>query len=99
MNRISTFYLGAGHPAVCLSEAVNELKSKTIILGVVSSDKWDYENNIIPFLKLMDKNLRHKLKIILGGGKRVNFPEFKHIEDIVLVKSLQDFDTMLTRIQ
>ena len=68
-------------------------------MGVVSSDKWDYENNIIPFLKLMDKNLRHKLKIILGGGKRINFPEFKRIEDIVLVKSLQEFDTILTRIQ
>ena len=31
LNRISTYYLGAGHPAVCLSEAVNKLKSKTII--------------------------------------------------------------------
>jgi len=99
LNRISTFYLGAGHPAVCLSEAVNKLKSKTIILGVVSSDKWVYEKNIIPFLKIMDKNLKHKLKVILGGGRSINFPEFKHIEDIVLVKSLQEFDTMLSKIQ
>ena len=98
LNRISTFYLGAGHPAVCLSEAVNKLKSKTIILGVVSSDKWVYEKNIIPFLKIMDKNLKHKLKVILGGGRSISFPEFKHIEDIVLVKSLKDFDTMLSRI-
>ena len=97
LNRISTYYLGAGHPAVCLSEAVNELKCKTIVLGVVSSDKWDYEINIIPFLKLMDKNLKHKLKIILGGGWRVNFPEFKHIEDILLVNGFEDFDTMLTK--
>ena len=99
LNRISTFYLGASHPALCLSEAVNKLKSKTIILGVVSSDKWVYEKNIIPFLKIMDKNLKHKLKVILGGGRSINFPEFKHIEDIVLVKSLQDFDTMLSRIK
>ena len=79
LNRISTYYLGASHPAVCLSEAVNELKSKTIVLGVVSSDKWDYEKNIISFLKLMDKNLAHKLKVILGGGWRLNFPDFNNI--------------------
>ena len=98
LNRISTYYLGAGHPAVCLSEAVNELKSKTIVLGVVSSDKWDYEKNIIPFLKLMDKNLKHKLKVVLGGGWKLNFPEFKHIENILLVNGLEDFDKTLTRI-
>ena len=97
LNRISTFYLSAGHPAVCLSEAVNELKSKTIVLGVVSSDKWDYERNIIPFLKLMDKKLTHKLKVILGGGWDLNFPEFKHIEDILLVNGFEDFDYMLTK--
>ena len=47
----------------------------------------------------MDKKLTHKIKVILGGGRSINLPEFKHIEDIVLVKNLQDFDTMLTRIQ
>ena len=98
LNRISTYYLGAGHPAACLSEAINELKSKTIVLGVVSSDKWDYEKNIIPFLKLMDKNLTHKLKIILGGGWKLNFPEYKNIEDILLVNGFEDFETILTKI-
>ena len=98
LNRISTYYLGASHPAVCLSEAVNELKSKTIVLGVVSSDKWDYEKNIISFLKLMDKNLTHKLKVILGGGWRLNFPEFNNIEDILLVNGFEDFDYALTNI-
>ena len=98
LNRISTYYLGAGHPAVCLSEAINELKSKTIVLGVVSSDKWDYEKNIIPFLKSMNKNLKHKVKIILGGGWKLNFPELKHIEDILLVNGFEDFDYMLTKI-
>jgi len=98
LNRISTYYLGASHPAVCLSEAVNELKSKTIVLGVVSSDKWDYEKNITSFLKLMDKNLTHKLKVILGGGWRLNFPEFNNIEDILLVNGFEDFDYVLTKI-
>jgi len=67
-------------------------------LGVVSSDKWDYEKNIIPYLELMDKNLKHKLKIILGGGWKLNFPNFKNIEDVLLVNGLVDFDTMLTNI-
>ena len=98
LNRISTYYLGASHPAVCLSEAVNELKSKTIVLGVVSSDKWDYEKNITSFLKLMDKNLTHKLKVILGGGWRLNFPEFNNIEDILLVNGFEDFDYVLKKI-
>ena len=98
LNRISTYYLGASHPAVCLSEAVNELKSKTIVLGVVSTDKWDYEKNIISFLKLMDKNLTHKLKVILGGGWRLNFPEFNNIEDILLVNGFEDFDYVLKKI-
>ena len=98
LNRISTYYLGASHPAVCLSEAVNELKSKTIVLGVVSSDKWDYEKNIISFLNLMDKNLTHKLKVILGGGWRLNFPEFNNIEDIMLVNGFEDFDYVLKKI-
>ena len=98
LNRISTYYLGASHPAVCLSEAVNELKSKTIVLGVVSSDKSDYEKNIISFLNLMDKNLTHKLKVILGGGWRLNFPEFNNIEDILLVNGFEDFDYVLTKI-
>ena len=97
LNRISTYYLGASHPAVCLSEAVNELKSKTIVLGVVSSDKWDYEKNITSFLKLMDKNLTHKLKVILGGGWRLNFPEFNNIEDILLVNGFEDFDYVLKK--
>ena len=37
VNRISTCYLGAAHPAVCLSEAVNALKCKTVVMGVTSS--------------------------------------------------------------
>ena len=65
---------------------------------MVSSDKWDYEKNIISFLKLMDENLTHKLKVILGGGWRLNFPEFNNIEDILLVNGFEDFDYVLTKI-
>ena len=35
-NRVSTNYLGASHPAECLGEAVNAIKCKTIVMGVIS---------------------------------------------------------------
>ena len=95
VNRISTCYLGAAHPAVCLSEAVNALKCKTIVMGVISSAQWNYEENIVPYLKSMDKYLKNKVKIILGGGRRIDFPDFKNIENVKVVKRFEDFDKML----
>ena len=95
VNRISTCYLGAVHPAVCLSEAVNALKCKTVVMGVISSDQWDYEENIVPYLESMDKYLKNKVKIILGGGRKIDFPDFKNIENVKVVKSFEDFDKML----
>jgi methanogenic corrinoid protein MtbC1 len=95
VNRISTCYLGAAHPAVCLSEAVNALKCKTIVMGVISSAQWNYEENIVPYLESMDKYLKNKVKIILGGGRKIDFPDFKNIENVKVVKSFEDFDKML----
>ena len=94
-NRVSTNYLGASHPAECLSEAVNALKCKTIVMGVISSDQWNYEKKIIPYLRSMDKYLKNKVIVILGGGSEVDFPEFKNIENVKVVKSFEDFDKML----
>ena len=94
-NRVSTNYLGASHPAECLSEAVNALKCKTIVMGVISSAQWNYENNIVSYLESMDKYLKNKVKVVLGGGREVDFPEFKNIENVKIVKSFEDFDRML----
>jgi len=95
VNRISTCYLGAAHPAACLSEAVYALKCKTVVMGVTSSDQWDYEKNIVPYLESMDKYLKNKIKVILGGGWEVNFPDFMNIENVKVVKRFEDFDKML----
>jgi len=95
VNRISTCYLGAAHPAACLSEAVNALKCKTVVMGVTSSDQWDYEKNIVPYLESMDKYLKNKIKVILGGGWKVNFPDFMNIGNVKAVKRFEDFDKML----
>ena len=95
VNRISTCYLGAAHPAACLTEAVNVLKCKTVVMGVTSSDQWDYEKNIVPYLESMDKYLKNKIKVILGGGWEVNFPDFMNIENVKVVKRFEDFDKML----
>ena len=98
-NRVSTNYLGASHPAECLSEAVNALKCKTIVMGVISSAQWNYEKNIVPYLESMDKYLKNKVIVILGGGSEVDFPEFKNIENVKVVKSFEDFDKMLIELK
>ena len=98
-NRFSTNYLGASHPAECLSEAVNALKCKTIVMGVISSAQWNYEKNIVPYLESMDKYLKNNVKVILGGGREIDFPEFKNIENVMVIKSLEDFDKMLIEIK
>ena len=94
-NRFSTNFLGASHPAECLSEAVNALKCKTIVMGVISSAQWNYEKNIVPYLESMDKYLKNNVKVVLGGGREVHFPEFKNIENVKVVKSFEDLDKML----
>ena len=98
-NLVSTNYLGASHPAECLSEAVNALKCKTIVMGVISSAQWNYENNIVSYLESMDKYLKNKVKVLLGGGKEVDFPEFKNIENVKVVKRFEDFDKMLIELK
>ena len=98
-NRVSTNYLGASHPAECLSEAVNALKCKTIVMGVISSAQWNYEKNIVPYLESMDKYLKNKVKVVLGGGSEVDFPEFKNIENVKVIKSFEDFDKLLIELK
>ena len=98
-NRLSTNYLGASHPAECLSEAVNALKCKTIVMGVISSAQWNYEKNIVPYLESMDKYLKNNVKVVLGGGREVDFPGFKNIENVKVIKSFEDFDKLLIELK
>ena len=94
-NRVPTNYLGASHPAECLAEAVNALKCKTIVMGVISSVQWNYENNIVKYLQSIDKYLNNKVEIILGGGYKIDFPYFENIGNIKFISSFEDFDKML----
>ena len=94
-NRVPTNYLGASHPADCLSEAVNALKCKTIVMGVKSSSQWNYEKRIVKYLQSIDKYLKKNVEIILGGGYKIDFPDFKNIGNIQLISSFEDFDKML----
>ena len=94
-NRVPTNYLGASHPADCLSEAVNALKCKTIVMGVKSSSQWNYETRIVKYLQSVDKYLKNNVEIILGGGYKIDFPDFKNIGNIQLISSFEDFDKML----
>jgi DNA-binding transcriptional MerR regulator len=94
-NRIPTNYFGASHPAECLSEAVNAIKCNTIVMGAISSAQWNYEKNIVKYLEKVDEHLRINVEIILGGGLKVDLPDFKHIEDVKFVSSFEDLDKML----
>ncbi|AYF45167.1 MULTISPECIES: MerR family transcriptional regulator [Halobacteriovorax] len=95
-NRNSTYYLGAANPAHCLAEAVNALSCDNIILGVVSSDHWNYETHIIPYLNRVDKVLNRPVRIILGGAKPLDFPEFKNIKSVEIIADFQLFDKRLS---
>ncbi|MBT4014869.1 MAG: hypothetical protein HOF14_02985, partial [Deltaproteobacteria bacterium] len=61
--------------------------------------QWNYEKNIVPYLESMDKYLKNNVKVILGGGREIDFPEFKNIENVMVIKSLEDFDKMLIEIK
>lgn len=94
-NRIPTFYLGPAHPAESLGEAVNALNIKTVVMGVVSSDKWNYAENMIPYLEQLDHKLKVKVNVILGGGWVLEFPKFKNILKVDIIESFESFDEKL----
>lgn len=94
-NRYNTSYLGAAHPAESLAEAVNALKCQTIVLGTVTSDQWDYTKQIVPYLESVDKCLKIKVDIMLGGGLDIKLPKFKMISKVTVIKSFDDFDKIL----
>jgi len=96
VNRVSTTYLGASHPASCLAEAANALSAYRIVLGVVSSDKWDYEKEMVKYLLELDNSLTKEVEIILGGARDLAFPKFKNIVHLHVISSFEDFDKKLS---
>ena len=51
------------------------------------------------YLESIDKCLRNKVEIILGGGCKIDLPNFKNIENVEFVSSFEDFDKMLKEIK
>lgn len=96
-NRMPTRFLGAAHPAECLGEAINALKSPFLVLGVVSSDHWNYQQNIVKYLSKLDRYLKHDITVLLGGGqscKELDQQNFVHIHYKVIGTFLE-FDQFL----
>ena len=52
-------------------------------------------NKVIGYLTLILDVLKAAIPVLYI---KLNFPEFRHIEDILLVNGFEDFDYMLTRI-
>lgn len=96
-NRVPTRYLGPAHPADCLAVALNAIKSPYLVLGTVSSDLWDYDKQILPFLKTLDNHLNYSLSVYLGGGKEIEFPVYKNIKSVTPLGTFEDFDAILEK--
>jgi DNA-binding transcriptional MerR regulator len=95
--RVPTRYLGPAHPADCLAEAMNAMKSPSLVLGVVTSDSWDYDKEIEPFLLELDSKLKYSLDIYLGGGLEKSFPKFKKINKVHLLATFEELESLLTQ--
>jgi DNA-binding transcriptional MerR regulator len=96
INRVPANYLGAAHPAQSLGEAISVLKCQTIVLGVISSDQWDYEDSMSDYLLTLDEALTIKVSVILGGGWKLNFPKFKNLIEIKYMNNFEEFDQFLS---
>ena len=94
-NRKPTRFLGAGHPAESLGEALNVFESPYLVLGVISSDRWDYERDIVNYLVELDQSLKTKISVILGGGTEKDFPHFENIIQVISLNSLEKFDEFI----
>ena len=97
-NRAPTRYFGASHPADALAEAINALGTPTLILGVLSSDKWNYEKDMVKYLLSLDKELKRNVTIILGAGKKIEMPSFENIKAVKFIESFEDLDDYLKRL-
>ena len=94
-DRKPTRYFGAGNPARPLGEAINALKISKLVLGALSSEKWNYFEMIIPYLQELDDKLNHQIDVILGGGSPLDFPDFKNIRKITIAPTFEELDAIV----
>jgi MerR family transcriptional regulator, light-induced transcriptional regulator len=92
INGKKTTFLGASHPAESLAQALCALKCDRLILGTISSAAWEYEKEMIPYLKRIDRHLEYSIEIIIGGGTPLEFPKFKNISKVHYLDSFESLD-------
>lgn len=95
LNQRSTYYLGAAHPAQSLGIAVSAMDCDRLILGVINSEQWKFEENIIPYLQKFDESLNKEVEVIIGGAWELSLPEFKHVKYVYFMESFEQFDKKL----
>lgn len=94
-NRVPTFFLGAGHPADSLAQALSALSCNKLILGVTTSDKWNFDRDLIPFLRRLDRELDQKINIYLGGAMEMELPKFNNFRNVFFVPTFEELDDLL----
>ncbi len=95
INGCVTQYLGAGHPADSLGQAIDALKCDRLILGTIHSENWPYDKEVIPYLQNLDQNLQHPVEIVIGGAWKLEFPKFKWIKEVHFLESFKELDRKL----
>lgn len=96
-NRVTTRYLGASHPVDSLGQALNALGCRYLVLGVLTTDSWDYQSDIAKYLLALDKILEHEIIVILGGGYAIDLPDFKNISQVNFEGDFKKFDEYLLK--
>jgi DNA-binding transcriptional MerR regulator len=97
-NRVSTKYLGAAHPADSLACAINYIKSPILVLGTISSESWQYEKEITPYLKNLDDLIEIEITVYIGGGQALKMPVFKNIKTVKFLESFEELELELEQL-
>lgn len=95
LNGVATQFLGSAHPSYSLASAINHLNCPILVLGVRSSELWNYHSQIVPYLEQLDQGLRVEIDLIIGGEKEITLPNFKRIKTIKFIETFESFDKLM----
>jgi DNA-binding transcriptional MerR regulator len=94
---LKTFNLGAAHPSQSLAHALNIMQKPYLVLGVLSTDIWNYEKAMDEYLKALDLHLKFEVDVILGGGYEIELSHFKNIKNVLFMNDFDKYDKWLRR--
>ena len=85
-------YTDSGKAVATFNLAVSQRKNPD---GEVRPPNWYRCTACEKRAETIDKYLNNTVEIILGGGYKIDFPDFENIGNIKFISSFEDFDKML----